>query len=455
MHGFEGTIAALSTPEGVGGIAVVRLSGPEACSIIRPCISRTLLEPNRALFSPFSHPESGELIDETIVTYFKAPHSYTGEDLIEISCHGGRIIPGIILNCLYITGARPALPGEFTRRAFINGKIDLTQAEAVADMIHAQTEAGLNSARTLLRGRLSQELTEIRQLLTESAALLEIGLDFTDQDIEIIKLKDVERRIQAGLKHISSLISSYKTGRILHEGARIPIIGRPNAGKSSLLNAILREERVITSDIPGTTRDYIEERINHSGYLIRLFDTAGLRETDDLLETAGLRKTHELMLSADLLLMVTVSKEETEQALQLLKQQDRPAIIALNKKDILSRKEINAGRSLSTPEIPVIPVSAKKEAHIRELMDLLLNTLKKTYSLNTESLTISHLRHQNNLLTAKKSLKTAHKALKDSLSSEFIIHDIREAICALDDITGRTTSMDILNHIFDQFCIGK
>lgn len=455
MYRYEGTIAALSTPEGVGGLAVVRLSGPEACTIIRSCISRAELEPNRVHFTPFLNPESGSLIDQTVVTFFKAPHSYTGEDLIEVSCHGGRIIPGLILNSLYVSGARPALPGEFTRRAFINGKMDLTQAEAVADMIHAQTEAGLNSARTLLRGRLSQELTQIRRILTESVALLEIGLDFTDQDIETINPKEVERRIKAGLKQISLLISSYKTGRILHEGASVPIIGRPNAGKSSLLNAILREERVITSDIPGTTRDYIEERINHTGFLIRLFDTAGLRETDDILETAGLKKTQELMLSADLLLMVTNSEDETAHALHFLKQQDKPSIIALNKTDMLSRQEIQHCCSMSTPEIPIIPISAKKEYHISGLMDNLLKTLQKTYTLNTESLTISHLRHQNHLLSAKKALNAAHKALKDNLSSEFVIYDIREAISSLDDITGRTTSMDILNHIFEQFCIGK
>lgn len=455
MYGFEGTIAALSTPEGVGGIAVVRLSGPDAGSIIRACIANKDLEPNRAHFTHFFHPKSSDLIDETVITYFKAPHSYTGEDLIEISCHGGRIIPGLILDCLYVTGARPAMPGEFTRRAFINGKMDLTQAEAVADMIHAQAEAGLRSARALLRGRLSKELSQIRQLLKEGAALLEIGLDFTEQDIETINPKEIEKRILAGIKQLSLLISSYKTGRILHEGARVPIIGRPNAGKSSLLNAILREERVITSDIPGTTRDYIEERINHSGLLIRLFDTAGLRETEDLLESAGLKKTRELMLSADLLLMVAVGKEEVMQAFHSLMQQDKPAIIALNKTDLLSHQEIQICRSLSTQKIPVIPISAKKESHISDLMAILLKTLKQTYTLNTESLTISHFRHQSHLLSAKKSLQTAHKALKENLSPEFIIHDIREAISFLDDITGRTTSMDILNHIFDQFCIGK
>jgi tRNA modification GTPase len=455
MYSLEGTIAALSTPEGVGGIAVVRLSGPESCSIIRPCLARKDLEPSRAHFMPFLHPKSGELIDETVITYFKAPHSYTGEDLIEISCHGGRIVPGLILNCLYIAGARPALPGEFTRRAFINGKMDLTQAEAVADMIHAQTEAGLQSARTLLRGRLSKELMHIRQLLTESAALLEVGLDFSDQDIETISHKDVEKRVLAGLKQISSLISSYKTGRILHEGARVPIVGRPNAGKSSLLNAVLHEERVITSDIPGTTRDYIEERINHGGVLIRLFDTAGLRETEDILETAGLKKTHELMSSADLLLMVTVNKEETEHALYLLKQQDKPSIIALNKTDLLLQHEIRSCRSLSTPEIPIIPICAIHESNIGELMETVLKTLQKTYALNTESLAISHLRHQNHLLSARNALLTAQKALNNNLSPEFIIHDIREAISSLDDITGKTTSMDILNHIFDQFCVGK
>ncbi|MCD6234510.1 MAG: tRNA uridine-5-carboxymethylaminomethyl(34) synthesis GTPase MnmE [Candidatus Marinimicrobia bacterium] len=455
MAGYEGTIAALSTPEGVGGIAVVRVSGPDALNILKPCLSRTPGEPLRATHTTFTNPKDKNFIDDVIVTYFKSPRSYTGEDLVEISCHGGRIIPGLILEVLYAQGARPALPGEFTRRAFINGKMDLAQAEAVADMIHAETEKSLKSARVLLKGRLSRELEEISFLLLDAASLLEIGLDFSDQDIETIDPEEIRDRIGRGLKHIGALIASYQTGRILHDGARIPIIGKPNAGKSSLLNAILKEERVITSDIPGTTRDYIEERINHSGYLLRLFDTAGLRDTRDFIELAGLEKTKKLMKDADLILMITEFPEEVPDIAAYLKTMDTPGLIVLNKIDRVPEKKVREALSHSTPNLPVIAVSALKDIHITVLMDRILDLLKTHYVLNTESVMISHLRHQNHLKRARKALLNAQKALEDNLPPEFIAMDIRDAMSALDDITGKTTSPEILNHIFSRFCIGK
>jgi tRNA modification GTPase len=455
MQISEGTIAALSTPEGVGGIAVVRLSGPDALTIVTPCLSTIPEKPLRVYFSRFADPEKKEFIDDVLVTFFKAPHSYTGEDVVEISCHGGRIIYGLILNTLYQQGARPAMPGEFTRRAFINGKMDLTQAEAVADMIHAETEISLKSARELLHGRLSGELDTIRTLLMDAVALLEVGLDFSDQDIETIDPMEVHRRIRRGQENVKALIASYKTGRILHDGARIPIVGKPNAGKSSLMNAILREERVITSDIPGTTRDYIEEHINHSGYLIRLYDTAGLRDTADVLEQAGLKKTQVLMDSADLILMVTDTPEELPEVVPFLESLNIPALIGLNKIDVLEKKTVQAALTFSKPTLPVVPVSATMNENIPELMELLLEMLQKTYAMNTESLKVSHFRHQHHLLAVKKALDSAARAVSDQLPAECIIFDLREAISALDDITGKTTSVDILNHIFNQFCIGK
>jgi tRNA modification GTPase len=455
MAGYEGTIAALSTPEGVGGIAVVRVSGPDALHIIKPCVSRIPPKALRATFTPFFNPEDGHFIDDVIVTFFKSPRSYTGEDLLEISCHGGRIIPALILEVLYARGARPALPGEFTRRAFINGKMDLTQAEAVADMIHAETEKSLKSARVLLQGRLARELEEIRHLLLDAASLLEIGLDFSDQDIETIDPEDIRDRIERGLTHISDLMASYQTGRILHDGARIPIVGKPNAGKSSLLNAILKEERVITSDIPGTTRDYIEERINHSGYLLRLYDTAGLRDTRDFIELAGLEKTKKLMKDADLMLMITEFPNEVPALSAFLEGQEIPGLIVLNKIDRLPEEDVRTALSYTKPDRPVFAVSATKDIHISALMDRILDLLQNHYVLNTESVMISHLRHQNHLNAAKKALLSARQALDEGMSPEFIALDIREGMGALDDITGKTTSPEVLNHIFNRFCIGK
>lgn len=451
----DDTIAALSTPEGVGGIAVVRLSGPDSLPIASPCLTKIPSVPLQVTFSRFTNPESGDFIDDVLVTYFKAPHSYTGEDSIEVSCHGGRVIYSLILNVLYRQGARPALPGEFTRRAFINGKMDLTQAEAVADMIHAETEESLKSARELLHGRLSGELDAIRDILLDAAGLLEVGLDFSDQDIETINPENVMTCIRKGLEKISALTASYKTGRILHDGARIPIVGRPNAGKSSLLNAILKEERVITSDIPGTTRDYIEEHINHSGYLLRMYDTAGLRDTSDILEQAGLKKTQALMDTADLVLMVVDTTENLQEIVEFLKSLRIPSLIALNKSDLLDAKTLETARSKSSPELPVIPISAKTGEHIPELMEILLMRLQQSYAMHTESLKISHLRHQTHLLATKRALESAEKALRNGLPEECIIVDLREAIVALDNITGKTTAVDILNHIFSQFCIGK
>ncbi|MDD5582769.1 MAG: tRNA uridine-5-carboxymethylaminomethyl(34) synthesis GTPase MnmE [Candidatus Marinimicrobia bacterium] len=455
MEGYEETIAALSTPEGVGGLAVVRISGPNTLKILNPCLTRIPPEPFRATFTSFLNPKTGSFIDDVVVTFYKSPLSYTGEDLAEISCHGSRLIPSLILEVLFSQGARLAQPGEFTRRAFLHGKMDLTQVEAIADMIYAETENSLKSARMLLKGRLSEELEKIKATLIEAVSLLEISLDFIDQDIEPINSKDVQTYLQKGLHHINALVSSYRTGKILHDGARIPIIGKPNVGKSSLLNAILQEERVITSEIPGTTRDYIEEQVNYAGYLLRFFDTAGLRETEDFIEKLGVKKTQSLIREADLLLFMTEFPEEIPELIAPLKAQSHPTLLILNKRDKLSEEQVKNALSYASHDLPILAISALNETHIAELMDEILNLLKKHYTLNTESVMISHLRHQTHLKKAQKALLRGQKAILSGLPAEFIVEDIREALSAFDDITGKTTSVEILNHIFNQFCVGK
>ena len=298
------TIAAISTPPGVGGIAVIRLSGGKAYEITLRGIIINNLDVRYAHFTQVRDPETKEIIDDVVVTYFKSPASYTGDDTVEISCHGGYAAAPAILDLYYRLGARPALPGEFTRRAFMNGKMDLLQAEAVADIIHAVSDSGKKLATRTLEGKLSHKVHKMRKELTDIASILELELDFSEQEITTFDKKELFNKLNEAKTHIISLSESYSGGKILREGALVPIAGRPNAGKSSILNALLEEERAIISHIPGTTRDTIEESFIHDGVVFRLVDTAGLRETEDPIEKSGTERAKKTLAKADLILLV-------------------------------------------------------------------------------------------------------------------------------------------------------
>ncbi len=450
-HTHHDTIAAISTPPGVGGIAVIRLSGDRALPIALKALDVAELRPRLAQFARVAHPESNTLIDNVVATYFKAPASYTGEDTVEISCHGGYSASPAVLSLLYDLGARPALPGEFTRRAFMNGKMDLLQAEAVADLIHAVSAGAQKIAGRLLSGKLSEKVHQLRDELTGIASVLELELDFSEEAITPLSHRETGAKIREAVKHISELAESYGGGKILREGALVPIVGRPNAGKSSLLNAVLEEERAIISHIPGTTRDTIEESFVHKGFLFRLVDTAGLRETEDHIERIGTERALKTLKGADLILLVLdpLSGDDFRFEREFLtRYNDIPVILVHNKSDL----------NKPFPELPAehtLAVSATGSRNIDTLLDMMLDVVKAHYHVDGSSIAITKQRHLRALRRSLESLERARKALGEHWSNEFIAVDIREAIDALDDITGQTTSADVLNNIFSHFCIGK
>ncbi|MEA3391839.1 MAG: tRNA uridine-5-carboxymethylaminomethyl(34) synthesis GTPase MnmE [Candidatus Marinimicrobia bacterium] len=445
------TIAAISTPPGVGGIAVIRLSGKEAYGIAIKGIILNRLDVRYAHFTKVWDAETQEIIDDVVVTYFKAPASYTGDDTIEISCHGGYAAAPAILELYYKLGARPALPGEFTRRAFMNGKMDLLQAEAVADLIHAVSESGKKLATRTLSGKLSQTVKKLRVELTDIASILELELDFSEQEITTFDKKELLVKINEARNNISILSESYSGGKILREGALVPIVGRPNAGKSSLLNALLEEERAIISHIPGTTRDTIEESFVHNGVVFRLVDTAGLRDTDDPVEKIGAEKAKQTLIDADLVLLIVDLENISDLTFEkefLKTYSHLPIIVVYNKVDLfLNIPLIDTDHYLS--------ISALNHTNLDTLTDLMVDLLKKHYRVGGDTIAITKHRHKNALNNASDALLRTKEALASGLSNEFLALDIREAISALDEITGYTTSEDVLNNIFDHFCVGK
>lgn len=445
------TIIAVSTPPGQGGIAVIRLSGQDAYDISKKAIPLKTLKPRYAHFTQVIDPNTNELIDDVVITYFKAPASYTGDDTIEISCHGGYVAAPAILELYYKLGARPALPGEFTRRAFLNGKMDLLQAEAVADLIHAVSDSGKKIATQTLSGRLSDKITSLRAELTDIASILELELDFSDQEITPLDHKEISAKIEYAKKHIQELYQSYSSGKILREGALVPIVGKPNAGKSSLLNALLEEDRAIISHIPGTTRDTIEESFVYHGIVYKLVDTAGLRDTQDPIEKIGTARAVKTLQNADFILLVIDPGDISDLTFEkhfLETYSSIPTIVVYNKVDLfVAQPKITSKYS--------IQVSALKNIGLDRLTDLMENVLKEHYTLDGNTIAITKQRHKISLNNTLDALVRCEKAINEQMSNEFLALDIREAIEALDDITGHTTSEDVLNNIFSHFCIGK
>ncbi|MBN1781785.1 tRNA uridine-5-carboxymethylaminomethyl(34) synthesis GTPase MnmE [bacterium] len=454
------TIAAVATPPGQGGIAVIRISGPHA----RACI-QSVFFPSTAEKKPATHRaehgwirDNGEPIDEVLVTWFQAPSSYTGEDVVEISCHGGTYVAGRILDLIIRQGTRPARPGEFTERAFLNGKMDLSQAEAVADLIHARTEAARVVAAYQLEGRLSDEIARMRELLTETCGLLELELDFCEEDVKFSSRDEMDRRLQTLQSRLESLLGSFARGRICREGIRLVIIGRPNVGKSSLLNRLIEKERAIVTDVPGTTRDTLEEMLDVEGVLFIVTDTAGVRETREPVEMEGVRRTRQAMDSADMILWVLDNHEswhpEDAVLMQKLQELKVPGFCVINKCDLKTRLQAEpAGQHL--PEWPVLSVSARTGAGLDRLIQALKNRALSGDLPGEGELLITKARHADAIRSCLNHLDNARKTAEQGLSQEFIALDLRGALDALGRITGQVTSDDILNRIFSDFCIGK
>ena len=454
LSSTEDTIAAIATPQGIGGLAVIRISGDKSTDIVRSCIhQQSKLEPFRATYTFFTDPETSDILDEVIVTYFKAPKSFTAENVVEISCHGGHFIAESILKVLLKNGARLSEPGEFTKRAFLNGRIDLSQAEAVGDLIAAQTSVSHKMALQQLRGRLKEKVSDIRQSLMDTVSVLELELDFSEEEIDQTPHYEIIQRLEKIKSECISLVETYSQGKLFRRGILAPIVGKPNAGKSSILNALLKEDRALVSEIPGTTRDTLEESISHNGVEIRLVDTAGLRSSQDTIESMGISRAKDIMKQADVLVHVV---DVQENRIPEIQSNGTPVLTVLNKIDLLSSAQISEMKSRYEDDISVL-TSATELKGITEIGNKIINLVFDETSIgdSTEDLAITNKRHKEALDSAINSIEKSIQGATAELSPEFIVVDLRSALNSLGLLTGETTTDDILNNIFANFCIGK
>ncbi len=455
LTGWDDTIVALATPHGIGAIGIIRLSGSKSIDIVNR------LFPSKDLHKQNSHTihvgflKDGEkVLDEVVVSLFKNPKSYTGEDVIEISCHGSPFIQEQVINTIVKYGARMAKPGEFTQRAFLKGKLDLTQAEAVADLIASNTEASQRTALHNIRGGFSIVLKELREELIQFSALIELELDFSQEDVEFADRTKFYALIQHAQKVTKDLLQSFQLGNVIKNGVSVAIVGKPNAGKSTLLNTLLNENRAIVSEIAGTTRDTIEEIININGILFRLIDTAGIRESTDEIESIGVGRSMEKMLIADLVLYLfdvnTESQAELETALLQVQGQNKNYIAVGNKVDLLG--EAAAQQKFSGDA--VLFIAAKSNQHVNVLKERLADKVVQG-TIHSENTIVTNARHFTALQEVEKSLNDIYNGLENKLSSDLLALDIRMCLHYLGEITGEITNEDRLDYIFSKFCIGK
>ncbi len=437
----EDTIAALATPPGEGAIAMVRISGPDALSIVERVFRGAAPQPRVATFGRIVAGE--EIVDEVVLTVFPAPASYTGEHVAEIACHGGILVSARVLRTVLEAGARAAGPGEFTQRAFVNGKMDLTQAEAVMDLIRAQTPLAARAASEQLRGRIGAEILAIREALLDIVAHIEAYIDFPDEDIDPDTGSAMRARMISALGRIEALLSTADEGRILREGVQLAICGRPNAGKSSLLNRLLGYERAIVSATPGTTRDTIEEVLNLHGIPFRVIDTAGLRETPDAVEREGMRRAREAVDTADVVVRVIDAGDAEAQADPSASEEE---LVAINKCDLVE----NPARAPGS-----LRISCLTGAGVSELIDAIVAKVRATSSTSHDSLAAINARHQACLQKAKVALQAAIERFDASEAPEFLAIDLRAALDAAGEVVGVVDTDDILGRIFGSFCIGK
>jgi len=460
LYDEQDTIAAIATPPGIGGVGIVRISGP-----LVEDIARRLFRPKRPIntftshhfyYGHIIHPETGAIVDEVMIVLMRAPHSYTCEDVLEIHCHGGPLVLRQVLELVLKTGARLAEPGEFTKRAFLHGRLDLTQAEAVLHVIEARTEKELQIATRQLSGYLGEEIKKIRDCLKEFKAHLEVAIDFPEEDVEIVPpetwLLRIEREV---IKPIKQLLDAYQRGRVLREGALMAIVGKPNVGKSSLLNRLLREERAIVTPLPGTTRDVIEEVLNIKGIPVKVADTAGLRKTTDTIEAIGVERARQKIAEADIVLWVVDAScpldEEDIEIYQEIK--EKKPILVLNKCDLPLK--INEGMlSDKFKSLIQVHISALYGKGIEKLETIISNCLLGKETPEGPSF-VPALRHKQALEKAYQAANRIKEAISSQLPPVFISVDVQEALDALGEIVGETTPEDVLDYIFNQFCIGK
>jgi tRNA modification GTPase len=453
------TIAAVSTPPGRGGIGIVRLSGPQAVAIAEQLVRlHHPLEHARVRVADVvdSEDTEAERIDEAIVTFFAAPNSYTAEDLVEIAAHGSPVVLDLLLRRALDLGARLAEPGEFTQRAFLSGKLDLTQAEAIRDLIEAQTLTQARQAASQMGGALSRRVQPLKQSLVELIALLEAGIDFAEDDVDVAHQAEIARRIGELTAPLNTLEASYARGRVVHDGLTLAIVGRPNAGKSSLFNRLVERDRAIVTATPGTTRDLVTERIAIEGIPLELVDTAGLREAFEEVEQLGIARSREALADASLVLIVLdatqpLNDEERSLLSAIL---GRPALVAINKWDLTTANTPRFDcKAAGTAILEATPTSALTGEGIATLRTRIVALA--TGGAAAEPGPLTSLRHQQAIATARAALNDADEANTRSIPHEMILIDLYRALWALDSLTGQTTSDDILNLIFSTFCIGK
>ena len=475
MH-LDDTIVAIATPPGRGGIGVVRLSGPEARDIASPMLRLAHdheLEAGRAHFGELIDPATGERVDEVVATFFAKPHSYTTDDVVEISCHGSPVVLRHVVEMAIAAGARLAEPGEFTMRAFLNGRIDLTQAEAVRDLIDSQTLYQAQVAARQLEGALSKRLQPIKQKLVELIATMEAGVDFAEDDVAVIPDQHILARMAAIRAPLEELLASFAFGKVVHEGLTLAIVGYPNVGKSSLFNRLVERERAIVTATPGTTRDLVTETVSIEGIPVRLIDTAGIRTTSDEAESIGVRKSMEAMAEADVVLIVmdatsrggTITPiyvfpagDSNLDADLIARSTDRPHLLVLNKVDLLPEALRQAERPASLQLAPLVSdyvvTSALTGEGIPELRTKIMQLVGGN-GVQQERGFLTNVRHKQLVSDAIAALDKADAAVPQKIPHEMLLLDLYNSLRPLDEITGSTTADDILNLIFSSFCIGK
>ena len=446
------TIVALSTPRGRGALAVIRLSGAQAIEILKKLGHVDEVEPRRATLAKLRRAEDNTILDQVLLTCFPAPHSLTGEDVVEISCHGSPAVVRSIIDATLELGAVLAGPGEFTLRALTNGKINLAQAEAIRDLISAQTEAAVKQASRQLNGELSNALAPLKEQLIEVIVLLESALEFVEEDIPAPRLSEIENVLASIIAGVRKLADSYSAGRLLAEGIKVAITGCPNVGKSSLFNSLVERERAIVTDIPGTTRDTLSEAIDLEGIPVILIDTAGLRDTTDGIETLGIERTRRAMGDSDLVIVVLDGSTEVGPSDRELINQTAGArrLVVINKSDLPS---FNAA-ACCVEDVRAINVSAKTGDGLSDLRAAILASLNNS-GVEDGSLLITNARHYDLLCSTQRELETARATLSDRHSEELVLVPLHNALRFLGQITGETTTEDILSEIFATFCIGK
>ncbi len=475
-HDLQRTIVAPATGLG-GAISVIRVSGKDTFNIVKSLfIATSTKTPKQLNTSTTQHlrfdegfrivygdiVDGNEIIDDVLVSVFKAPNSYTGEDLVEISCHASPYVQNKILQLVVESGASPARPGEFTQRAFLNGKMDLSQAEAVADIINSETEAAHRLAMQQMRGGYSREINELREKMLHFASMIELELDFGEEDVEFADRSELKSMVEEVKNYTDSLRDSFKYGNVIKKGVPVAIVGKPNVGKSTLLNALLKDDKAIVSEIPGTTRDVIEDTIIIEGILFRFIDTAGIHETADVIENLGIRKTYQKIEQADIVLLLAEAADGPEainesiaEIKKQIKNTGKTLVLVVNKIDLIDDRQLDTlSNTLEYPSDECFMISATEDSGVGDLIHKLTEQVKSS-SPGSEQLIVTNLRHYEALKECSDSLERVLQGLDEGLPEDLVAIDLRQAIHYLGEITGEISTDEILGNIFKNFCIGK